>query len=222
MTATRQPATTTSARKGTRARRPGRPAATAVSGEQFREVILAAAGEVYARDGYHGVTVERIIEAAGISRPTFYRYFTDRHVVLDAVVARVNDELRDLIAAAVAETDDIEVFLERVVDAYFAWGERIGPMAGPIYREIHDEASPASAHRTRLLDELMALFTEQPIEGLDVTDEPLLYDAAMHVVEHLGHATFWPRKLPAAERTRRRALILQALRALLIPDRGDP
>ena len=205
------------ARKRASPRGPGRPPASALSGEQFREVIIAAGGQVYADCGYHGVTVARILTVSAVSRPTFYRYFKDRYEVLDVVIGRVNDELRDLILAAMAETRDIELFLERVVDAYFAWGERIGPMAGPIYREIHDEASPASVHRLRLLQELIAAFTQQPIDGMGVTDEPLLYDAALHVVEHLGHTTFWPRKLPDRERRRRRVIMLQALRGILIP-----
>lgn len=215
MTTSRQKKAPGTPRTG--ARRPGRPAASALSGAQFRDVIIAAAGKVYTEHGYHGVTVERILKAAAISRPTFYRYFKDRYEALDAVIARVNDDLRDLIVEAVAETDEIESFLERVVDAYFAWGERIGAMAGPIYREIHDHASPASVHRTRLLRELLAVFTEQPLDGLQVTTEPLLYDAAMHVVEHLGHATFWPEQLPTRERNRRKKIIVQALRGLLAP-----
>ena len=198
------------------ARRPGRPSAAAASGEQLREEIIAASGQVYAQRGYHGVTVERILKAAGVSRPTFYRYFRDRYEVLDALIGALNDQLRDLIIDAVSESETLDVLLERAVDAYFEWGERIGPLAGPLYREIHDTASPASAHRLRLLRELLALFAQQPLEHLPVTNEPLLHDAAIHLVEHLGHSTFWPELLPEVERLARREVILRALRGILL------
>ncbi len=200
---------------GQRPRRPGRPAAAAVSGEQLREAILAASARVYAQRGYHGVTVEYILEAAAISRPTFYRYFSDRYAVLDDVIGAVNDQLRDLIFSSVQDVDDIDELLRNVVEAYFTWGESIGPMAGPIYCEIHDQASPASAHRARLLRELLERFTAQPVDGLGITEEILLFDAAMHVVEHLGHTTFSPVKLPARAREKRKAIIVQALRGML-------
>jgi AcrR family transcriptional regulator len=197
-------------------RRPGRPAGLAVSGEQFKEVILEAASQVYAERGYHGTSVQHIIKAAGVSRPTFYRYYSDRYEVLDVVIGRVNEGLRDLIGTAVAGTDDVELILERVVDAYFAWGDNIGAIAGPIYQEIHDPASPASAHRARNLSALLTLFTQRASEGLPVTAEPLLYEAAIQVVEHLGHVTFWPKKLPPEDSRRRKAVILQALRGMLL------
>lgn len=188
-----------------------------MSGEQLREVIIAAAADAYAESGFHGVTVERILKGAAVSRPTFYRYFRDRYEVLDVVVGGVNDELRDLIVIAVMETNELDALLERAVDAYFSWGDRIGAMAGPLYREIHDAASPASVHRERLLQELVSVFTGRSLEALQVTGEPLLYEAAIHLVEHLGHATFWPTRAPDAERQRRRAVILQALRGMLAP-----
>lgn len=198
------------------ARRPGRPAARDVSGEQFRDVILDATAAVYAENGYHGTSVERILKAARISRPTFYRYFSDRYEALDVLIGRVNKELHDLIVIAISGTDDAELILERVVDAYFTWGDRIGAMAGPIYQEIHDPASPASAHRAVMLRGLLKLFTQRANEGLRVKTEPLLYEAAMHVVEHLGHTTFWPEKLSREDSSKRKAIILQALQGMLL------
>ncbi|GAB5451555.1 MAG: hypothetical protein Hals2KO_18830 [Halioglobus sp.] len=198
-----------------RPRRPGRPAAAALSGEQLREAIVAGGARVYAERGYHGVTVEHVLEEAAISRPTFYRYFSDRYAVLDEMIGAVNDQLRDLILSAVVDADDIDELLHNVVEAYFTWGESIGPMAGPLYCEINDRASPASKHRERLLRELLEVFTAQPVDGLGITQEKLLFDAAMHVVEHLGHTTFWPVKLPVRAREERKAIIVQAVRGML-------
>ncbi|MEZ5502416.1 MAG: hypothetical protein R3E50_07050 [Halioglobus sp.] len=127
----------------------------------------------------------------------------------------MNDELRAAIAHAISQARDFDQLLESIVDTYFQWGRRMGPLAGPIYREIHDSASPASAHRLRLLNELMAIFLAPANRTARITTEPLLYDAAMHLVEHLGHTTFWPQPVSKKVRLQRRAVILQALHAIL-------
>ena len=198
---------------GRRAR--GRPHASAPSGEELRELIVSAAAQVYATQGYHGTSVEQIIQAAATSRPTFYRYFSDRYEVLDVVIARVNDDLKMRITGAISGAGGLEELLESVVDAYFEWGRTIGPIAGAIYREIYDQSSPASTHRLRILNELMDVFLNSAPVEMDVVTEPLLYEAAMHVVEHLGHQTFWPEPLSEAKLQRRRSIILQALRGML-------
>lgn len=203
------------------ARTRGRPAADSQSSESIREEILEAAAEVYAQRGYHGASVERILKAAAVSRPTFYRYFGGRYDVLDVVIERVNDALRDGVIAAITSTNDVPRILERVVAAYFAWGKQIGSMAGPIYQEMHDRASPASAHRDRMLRDLLAIITSRANEGLDVTRDPLLFDAAIHVVEHIGHATFWPETLPTRILRERQATILTALRGMLLDSGGE-
>jgi AcrR family transcriptional regulator len=42
-----------------------------------RERLLDAASELAARDGYTHLTVERVLTAAGVSRSTFYQYFSN-------------------------------------------------------------------------------------------------------------------------------------------------
>ncbi|MEM6583509.1 MAG: TetR/AcrR family transcriptional regulator [Pseudomonadota bacterium] len=194
----------------------GRPATRDISGEQIRQLILDAAAVVYASRGYHGTNVQRILDTAQVSRPTFYRYFSGRYEVLDVVISRVNSALRELVVAAVSDTQDVNLILERVVDAYFTWGDRIGAMAGPIYQEMHDPASPASAHREQTLSVLLGLFLERADAGLAIIREPLLYEAAIQVVEHLGHTTFWPTELTAAQTRSRKQVILRALRGMLL------
>ena len=66
----------------------GRPAATDPSGDDLRDLVISAATEVYAEQGYGGTSVQKILAVSGVSRPTFYRLFKDRHEVIEAIVAR--------------------------------------------------------------------------------------------------------------------------------------
>jgi len=64
----------------------------------LRAEIVATARTLFVRDGFEATTVDRIAEAVGISRRSFFRYFgTKEDVVLSDLVAR-----GDAIAAALA------------------------------------------------------------------------------------------------------------------------
>lgn len=51
-----------------------------------RSALFAAAAEVFARDGYQQTSLNRIIEAAGWGKSSFYHYFPNKLALHDAVV----------------------------------------------------------------------------------------------------------------------------------------
>jgi AcrR family transcriptional regulator len=71
-----------------------------------RQKILAAAGQLFARAGYDGVQMDDIARAAGVGKPTLYRYFPSKDelflTVFDATLARLEVELADTLAAGLA------------------------------------------------------------------------------------------------------------------------
>ncbi len=76
-----------------------------------RERILLGMTDVAAAEGYADTTVAKVIAHAGVSRPTFYEYFTDKESCFlallreigDEVIARARRELRSRPAAQAAE-----------------------------------------------------------------------------------------------------------------------
>lgn len=64
--------------------------------------LLDAATVVVARDGYQQLTVERLIEAAGVSRPSFYQYFHNADDCVWSAYREHSERLSLNVAAAVA------------------------------------------------------------------------------------------------------------------------
>jgi AcrR family transcriptional regulator len=60
-----------------------------------RERLLTTASELFYRDGIHSVGVERIVEAAGVTRATFYRHFPSKEDLVQAYLEREDHLLRD-------------------------------------------------------------------------------------------------------------------------------
>jgi AcrR family transcriptional regulator len=59
-----------------------------------RRQILRAATSVFAEAGYHGASINAIIERAQIARGTFYLYFESKAAVFDSILEHAVSELR--------------------------------------------------------------------------------------------------------------------------------
>jgi AcrR family transcriptional regulator len=69
------------------------------------QTILDAAEELLAEVPLHDLSVAQIIRAAGVSRATFYFYFSSKFAVLTALVARVMDEIYEASQPFVARSN---------------------------------------------------------------------------------------------------------------------
>jgi AcrR family transcriptional regulator len=60
-----------------------------------RQQILAAAAELFARHGFHGVGINDIGAAVGISGPALYRHFRSKDAVLGEMLTSISELLLD-------------------------------------------------------------------------------------------------------------------------------
>jgi AcrR family transcriptional regulator len=138
-------------------RRPGRPPQTDEEQARARANIVRATALVFAEYGYHGISVARILEHAGIARPTFYRYFRNSDEPLRMALDDVGRELRDRVVGDVTRADgDIPKFVA-AIDAYLWWSGEHRNMLRSIYAGIHDPASPVFANRPNTLNAMVEL-----------------------------------------------------------------
>lgn len=70
------------------------PAPTATRASAARERLLRTASELFYAEGIRAVGVDRVIEAAGITRATFYRHFPSKDDLVVAYLRAVHDAVR--------------------------------------------------------------------------------------------------------------------------------
>jgi len=90
--------------------------------ERRRELILEAAGELFAERGYAGARLEDIAARAGITKQLLYRHFTDKGALYLALLARHRDDLESF-AAAVPSAGALEERLRAVVEVWLDYVE---------------------------------------------------------------------------------------------------
>ena len=91
--------------------------------------LMVAASQVFVQKGYRNATIDDIAEAAGISRPTVYKYTKSKQHLLDLMVDEIRQTLGKDLAGALAEGTprerlrkylDVHVFSQRANRVFYA------------------------------------------------------------------------------------------------------
>lgn len=80
-----------------------------------REQILAAAAELFARHGFHGVGIDDIGAAVGISGPALYRHFRSKDAMLGEMLTSISEYLLDGGRRQAERTNDADETLAALV-----------------------------------------------------------------------------------------------------------
>ena len=88
-------------------------------GLRTRAALVAAAREIFERDGFPGARVVDIAAAAGVATGSFYTYFPTKEAALGAVYAELSDELSYPNARAEVG-DDAATLIEAANRAYLS------------------------------------------------------------------------------------------------------
>jgi AcrR family transcriptional regulator len=86
-----------------------------VRGDARRDEILDAAARLFAERGYHGVTIDDIGAAVGMTGPGIYRHFAGKEDVLAQMLLRISVRLRDEGARRVEAAPDAASALEALL-----------------------------------------------------------------------------------------------------------
>ncbi len=90
------------------------------SGEDRRVEILRTASELFARNGFHGVSMDELGAAAGVSGPALYRYFPGKEAILSAMLIDISERLlaggRERVDAAASPSRALRSLVDFHVD----------------------------------------------------------------------------------------------------------
>ncbi|MDQ4010714.1 MAG: TetR/AcrR family transcriptional regulator [Actinomycetota bacterium] len=89
---------------------------SAANGTTRREQILQVAATLFARHGFHGVSIAELGAAVGVSGPALYRHFPGKEALLAEMLVGISEYLLDGGRARVASTDDPGEALAELVE----------------------------------------------------------------------------------------------------------
>jgi AcrR family transcriptional regulator len=154
------------------------------------QVAIARAADVFWKAGYAGTSLDDLVAATGMNRPSLYAAFGDKRELYLKTLEHYRDEGRALAREALADARTLRVFLERfyakVLDLYLEGGPRgcfsIGTAA--TVAAVDDGVREFLADSTRTTD----AFLRQQIEKARQRGE-LSRDADPAALAYLATAT---------------------------------
>ena len=161
------------------ARRPG---AVRARSKLRREEILAAAAALFARRGFHGVSIDDIGSAVGMSGPGIYRHFPGKEAVLSQMLLDISQRLLDEGGRRAAAAADAQAALDELLRWHVSFALSQPDLITVQNRELANVPEPAR----RQIRRLQRLYVE---EWVTVLSE-LSPRAAQAGLRTAVHATF--------------------------------
>jgi TetR/AcrR family transcriptional regulator of autoinduction and epiphytic fitness len=160
-----------------------------------RDEILAAAREVFVREGYATASMDRIAEVAGASKRTVYNYFPSKEELFHEVVEQGMVEVFALEQVSYDPSRSLQAQLEQFADAKLSFAEspdRVGMMKVMAGMLISDPALVETvAARSRDKDDPLVRWLRAATEdGRMNVEDPRL--AAEVFWAMTSGAFFWP------------------------------
>jgi len=188
--------------------------------DPVRTRILRGAASVFGERGYSATSVEAILEAAHVSRRTFYRTLQQRRYVLRTLFDR---SVNRLVRAVRVQADPTKTRYELVVasvEAYLRVHANAGPLARVLLLEQFSPESPLVAQRNRALSTFSKLLTSAAEGAGQKTPDPVLVAAVVAGINQVcvQMATQYPEGDWDIQRAKR--AILRILSAL--EEAGEP
>lgn len=173
--------------------------------DRSRDKILNAAADLFAQHGFAGTSLEQVIADCGIGRDTFYRRFSSKLDLFEAVALRERERTNDRFAAFVAAAhgtplEQLEAaarwLLEVNLDPGLIAMKRIAFSEARVFgRAVQDAASPITDHLTALIRRLQQEGVFQAGDAAEIVG---------HIINSLilgpmMHAMLTPQSVDSAE-----------------------
>jgi AcrR family transcriptional regulator len=166
------------------------------SGEPGRDVILAAAQQCFFQYGYHGTSIRRIAEVAGVTSAAMYYYYESKqHLLTDLLDRFMTFALRRTREAVEKAGPTPAARLAAAVSSHVATHAEFGPGSFIVNSEIRS-LDEANRHRhIEQRDQLQRIFDAAVVDGARagdfVVDDPA--DASRAIVTMCTGVAGWYR-----------------------------
>ena len=139
--------------------------------QERRRQIIAAAKGVFADSGYHGASINAIIERAQIARGTFYLYFESKAAVFDSILDQAMADLRARIHRIEVEDPKApapQVQLREQVVATLEYIVRDRPLAMLLLSAGHTPDAEAAERLDQFFGEVRDLLRRAFATGMEI------------------------------------------------------
>ena len=160
-----------------------------------RQQILLVAAPLFARHGFHGVSIDELGAAAGVSGPALYRHFAGKEAILAELLLDVSHRLLDGGRLRVASHPGPEEALVALVDGHVAFALAEPALITLQARDLDAVPEPARRQVRRLQRLYVDLWADAVMAATGAERDVAL--AGTHATFGLINSTPFSARLPA-------------------------
>jgi AcrR family transcriptional regulator len=178
-----------------------------------REQILGVAAQLFARHGFHGVSIADLGAAVGVSGPALYRHFPGKEALLAELLVGISEHLLAGGQARAAATSDPHELLAALVEFHADFAQREPELIVVQDRDLANLPGPDR----RKVRRLQRTYVEVWVDALRRAHPDLQVEAARTA----AHGTFGLlNSTPHAGRTPDAAALLRRMATAALRDLG--
>lgn len=155
------------------------------------DAILEATAHILVRDGYEGLSTNRVAERAGVSIGSLYQYFPGKESLVGELLDRYSDEIHNMVVSMIAElgnTSPVEctrILVTAMIDVKLR-----SPRLAKVLREQIPRVGRMKRYEEELttIVKLVAAYLDAHADDVRVEDRELAAFIVVHVVDELTHA----------------------------------
>jgi AcrR family transcriptional regulator len=122
---------------------------------ETRQLLIQAATEEFAREGYMGANINRISKNAGFAKGTIYNYFESKRALMFALIDDIAAGHLEFVVQQVLQEDDPARRLERFFAAGFSWVTDNLPRGRVLFTTLN---GPDMEFKTRMYEAYLPMF----------------------------------------------------------------
>jgi len=141
---------------------------TRLPADQRRALILRAAAQLFAENGYDGTTLDQVARASGVTKPILYRHFDSKQQLYMALLIRHSDDMPSFVDF-IPRDGGGAVDLRAILDPWFRYAQENGHGWQMLFRDAGGDAEIAEYRRQVRVraTEVVAGFLRRAGVGLD-------------------------------------------------------
>ena len=152
-------------------------------GDDTRSRILRGAATAFMDRGIRATSVQEILNTAGVSRRTYYQYFSSKEGVMLALYELAVTALIDHVRAAVeAESHPVKQVVV-AIENYVEFQRQGGPTLIALQAEAICTDSPLGDRREETLNQLVKVLDEGVSAALGRSCDPIVYRSVLMGIE---------------------------------------
>lgn len=149
-----------------------------------RSVVLLNSMAVFTEKGITETTVQDLLDAAKISRRTFYKYFRNKVDVLESIYKMSIDLLIARFKKRMTSAENLGDVVSSCIDVYFDYHSELGSIIRMMQEEAMRSESPLAPHRLEAQKDMIDIMDNELLRFQGTRIDPWVYYMLMWALEN--------------------------------------